>query len=140
MNKNKDYANLRKGRCSETGQYYHIVVTTKNRACIFEKFNLTRKAIYCLKNSDAAALTETLSFVVMPDHIHWLFILRESSISKCIQRMKSQFSRVSGLKVWQEGFYDHGIRSDESLISVARYIVANPLRADLVERVGEYPH
>ena len=140
MKQNKGYANLRKGRHSETGLYYHIVISIKNRARIFENFNLARKVIHCIKDSDTAALTETLSFVVMPDHIHWLFILKESSISKCIRRVKSQFSRVTGLKVWQEGFYDHGIRSDESLINVARYIVANPLRAGLVESVGEYSH
>jgi REP element-mobilizing transposase RayT len=140
MKQNKGYANLRKGRYSEKGLYYHIVITTKNRARIFENFTLARKAIHCLKDSDTAELTETLSFMVMPDHIHWLLILRDSSISKCIQRMKSQFSRVTGLKVWQEGFYDHGIRSDDSLINIARYIVANPLRAGLVESIGEYPH
>ena len=29
---------------------------------------------------------------------------------------------------------------DEDLKSIARYIVANPLRAELAQEIGEYPH
>jgi hypothetical protein len=42
--------------------------------------------------------------------------------------------------LWQKSFYDHGLRSEEDLKGIARYIVANPLRAGLVEHIGEYPH
>jgi hypothetical protein len=31
------------------------------------------------------------------------------------------------------------LRKDEDLQTVARYIVANPLRAGLVEKIGDYP-
>ena len=41
--------------------------------------------------------------------------------------------------VWQSGFYDHRLRSDEDLHAQARYIVANPLRQGLVERLQDYP-
>jgi len=32
------------------------------------------------------------------------------------------------------------MRKEEDLQALARYIVANPLRAGLVKRVGDYPH
>ena len=32
------------------------------------------------------------------------------------------------------------VRRDEDLRGLARYIVANPLRAQLVQRIGDYPH
>jgi hypothetical protein len=32
------------------------------------------------------------------------------------------------------------IRREEDLVSIARYIVANPLRAGIVKSVREYPH
>ena len=35
--------------------------------------------------------------------------------------------------------HDRALRRDEDLLAVARYIVANPLRAGLVRRVGDYP-
>ncbi len=45
----------------------------------------------------------------------------------------------SGEKLWQKGFHDHAVRAEEDLASVARYVVANPLRAGLVKRIGDYP-
>jgi len=34
---------------------------------------------------------------------------------------------------------DHALRSDEDLRAVARYVIANPVRAGLAQRVGGYP-
>lgn len=41
--------------------------------------------------------------------------------------------------VWQKGYYDHALRDEENLAAVARYIVANPLRAGLARNVADYP-
>jgi putative transposase len=131
---------LRKGRHSEVGHTYHVVLSTHNKQPIFIDFNLARKMVLALLESDNNNLTHTLAYVVMPDHIHWLFELKAESLSRCVQRVKSQVSRGIGNTIWQKGFYDHGIRSDESLIRAARYIVANPLRAGLVSKIGDYPH
>jgi REP element-mobilizing transposase RayT len=45
----------------------------------------------------------------------------------------------SGAPVWQRGFHDHALRGDEDVRAIARYIVANPLRAGLVRAIGDYP-
>ncbi len=42
--------------------------------------------------------------------------------------------------MWQKGFHDHAIREEEDLRAVARYVVANPVRAGLVQSVRDYPH
>jgi putative transposase len=131
---------LRKGRHSQIGHTYQVVLSTHNKQPIFINFNLARKMVLALLESDNNNLTHTLAYAVMLDHIHWLFELKAESLSRCVQRVKSQVSREIGYKIWQKGFYDHGIRSDESLIRTARYIVANPLRAGLVSKIGDYPH
>jgi hypothetical protein len=41
--------------------------------------------------------------------------------------------------VWQPGFHDRALRHDESLVTAARYLIANPLRAGLVACPGNYP-
>jgi hypothetical protein len=41
--------------------------------------------------------------------------------------------------IWQRGFFDRAIRKDDDLLGIARYIVANPLRAGIVDSVGDYP-
>jgi len=45
-----------------------------------------------------------------------------------------------GQPVWQRGFHDHAVRREEDLQALARYVVANPVRAGLVQRTGLYPH
>jgi putative transposase len=82
---------------------------------------------------------------LMPDHLHWLFTLGErASLSTTLNRFKSGSTHtVRGLcrdvaQVWQAGYFDHGVRAEEDLRAIARYIVANPLRAGLCRSVGEY--
>jgi REP element-mobilizing transposase RayT len=48
-------------------------------------------------------------------------------------------SQPRDAKVWQSGFHDHALRSEDDLRTVARYIVANPLRAGLVHDLRRYP-
>ena len=136
----KGYSNLRAGRTSIIGHVYHITFSTLHRQPIFSNFQLARTIIQAMMNSDVSKATHTYAYVVMPDHIHWLLTLETDSLSKIVSKTKSEFSRKTGLKVWNQGFYDHGIRSDEKLLTVARYIAANPLRAGLVDRLKDYPH
>ncbi|EGH20668.1 hypothetical protein PSYMO_03873 [Pseudomonas amygdali pv. mori str. 301020] len=81
----------------------------------------------------------------MPDHIHWLLQLNSYSLSRVVQRVKSKsaitINRASGCSgpFWQSGFHDVSIRTEESLLNFARYIVANPVRAGLVKSVRDYP-
>jgi REP element-mobilizing transposase RayT len=41
--------------------------------------------------------------------------------------------------VWQKGYFDRALRWEEDLKVAARYIIANPLRAGLVDQIGDYP-
>lgn len=131
---------IRKGRVSLENRVYHVTLPTLRRQDAFACFDKAQRLKHCIRNSDESGLTETLCFCIMPDHIHWLLKLTSASLSQVIARVKSQYSRDTATKIWQDGFHDHAIRSDESLINVARYIVANPLRAGLVSKVGNYPH
>jgi putative transposase len=83
----------------------------------------------------------------MPDHVHWLLELKASvTLSQVVQQCKSisahHFNKVlnrSG-KVWQAGFHDHALRTEETAVAAARYIIANPVRAGLCNRVEQYSH
>jgi REP element-mobilizing transposase RayT len=67
------------------------------------------------------------------------------TLSSAVQAFKSASSRhvnrVRGSTgpVWAPGFHDHALRRDGDLATVARYVVADPVRAGLVRRVGDYP-
>ena len=137
---------LRKGRFSAPGRAYHITTTTHNRIPIFRDWHLGRFVVRSLYHLRQRGQAETLAFVVMPDHVHWLFILGDDSSLGALVNTWKGFSGKHIRKslggtgpVWQRGFHDHAIRRDEDLRATARYIVANPLRAGLVDDIGQYP-
>ena len=133
--------NLRKGRNSIAGEIYHITTTTLNRENIFQDFYTARAVINSLRQSELLDHTNTLAFVVMPDHLHWLMQLGGSvNLSSVVSGVKSSTAHALGHPIWQSGFYDHALRKEENIQAVARYIVANPLRAGLVKYLGNYPH
>lgn len=85
-------------------------------------------------------------WVLMPDHWHALIALGEAySLSQAINRIKSisaiaiNRERGGSGRVWSKGFHDHALRRDEDAVAVARYVILNPLRAGIVQRVGDYP-
>jgi putative transposase len=43
-------------------------------------------------------------------------------------------------RLWQEGYYEHVIRGDGTTTKIARYVLDNPVRAELVENPEEYPY
>ncbi len=133
--------NLRLGRYSQQNQIYHITFTTINRLPVYQDFAKARVLISILKQTDQQAQTNTFAFVVMPDHIHWLFqLVGTQSLPNIIKSVKAKATIKIGLKLWQAGYYDHAIRKEEDIQDIARYIIANPIRAGLVKRVGDYPH
>ncbi|MCK0715546.1 transposase [Chromohalobacter sarecensis] len=147
-NSNKPgYKALRIGRRSLKGHAYHITTCTHQRQHLFTDWLLARRVIGSMKTLHDDQYVVSLCFVVMPDHIHWLFTLgEEQSLSQVVKRFKGRSAQsinrhlVRQGAVWEEGYHDHLIREEEDWQMVARYIVANPLRAGLVEDIGRYPH
>lgn len=132
---------LRKGRVSLPGQVYHITTVTHDRQPIFAELRAARLLVQALRQAENRDGATTLAFVVMPDHLHWLMQLGDGkSLSRVVGAVKAVSAHAIGRRIWQGGFHDHAVRQEEDLAALARYIVANPLRAGLVERVGDYPH
>ena len=138
---------LRKGRVSIKHQVYMVTIVTRGRRPLLEHLQNGRIVVCSLWFAEMSGDASTLAYVVMPDHVHWLMSLGKTQpLSAVVGRMKRFTSRRlnlhtgnTGRSVWQRGFHDHALRKEEDIRSVARYIVANPIRAGLVKRVGDYP-
>ena len=137
---------LRKGRYSESNRIYFVTSSTYKRRVVFDDFGLGRTLVKELSVEQSRGDLLSLAFVIMPDHFHWLIQLNEgANLSQCMQRTKSRSARALNLRIgssgriWQDGYYDHALRRDEDVAGIARYIVANPLRARLVTTVRDYP-
>ena len=136
---------LRNGRFSEENRIYLVTSVTFRRERIFSHMKLGRILILAMHAEQSAGHVQSLAFVVMPDHFHWLLSLTGGqALSTCVGRVKSRASRLinraSGRhgRMWQDGFHDHAVRKEEDLADIARYVVANPLRAGLVRKIGDY--
>lgn len=135
------YNELRKGRHTEPGHHYFITATTANRGKWFHDLVAARTVVREMKRLDDQSAVESLAWVLMPDHLHWLFILGRS-LGQVMNELKGRSARAintdagrSGA-IWQPAYFDHALRAEEDLKQVARYIVANPLRAGLVQRLS----
>jgi putative transposase len=144
--KKPGHSALRKGRTSSVGQIYFITTTTAKRKPIFENFNAAWTAARTVEDKTILIDAKLLAWVLMPDHFHCLLALdAQKSLQQMMNRLKSASARrvnqALGYKgsLWDKGYYDHALRQEEDLLATARYIVANPVRAGLVKRVGDYP-
>ncbi|MFE3969609.1 transposase [Stenotrophomonas sp. YIM B13575] len=137
---------LRIGRWSQTGNVYAITAVTYARRRWFDDEANVDLLIEALRTVERTGRTCSLAWVIMPDHLHWLIQLRSGTLAGCMQILKSRSGRSIGryvdadTPIWQPGYYDHALRSDECLRMQAMYIAANPVRAGLAARIGEYPY
>jgi putative transposase len=85
-------------------------------------------------------------YVIMPDHIHlFVRIGNELSLSTMMRLLKQDITRAlrvrsPDLRVWQPGFFDHLLRSDESYARKWDYVRMNPVRKNLVVLSEEWPY
>ncbi len=133
--------NLRTDRVSQPYQAYLITTVTRHRYPFFDDHHTARLVSRTLVELDAVGACHNWCYVVMPDHCHWMFSLKGTySLSQTVRMLKGKTSRLAGMPLWQKGFHDHALRHERDLLPTARYVIANPLRAGLVERVGDFPY
>jgi len=80
-------------------------------------------------------------FVLMPDHLHTLVSLNtaQHTIAQIISPWKSYLKKTQNID-WQDGFFEHRIRDDNSLVAKADYLRQNPVRSGLVEKKEDWPY
>ena len=136
---------LRIGRHAEPNRIYLLTTNTLDRKPVFADFALGRLVVHQFRRAQDLGLAKSLAWVVMPDHFHWLVELENCSFRKLMRQTKSLITREVNLSssrvgpLWQQGYHDRALRREEDLVKLARYVVANPLRAGLVEKLGDYP-
>lgn len=116
----------------------HVVLETFGRRAAFVEARLARSVHSLVKSHEL-----TLGAVLMPDHLHWI-VARSTELDDTVGRFKVASSRAAWKcgwqgRLWQLSYFDTLLRSREILLWTQRYIQANPVRAGLVRRIGDYP-
>jgi putative transposase len=127
------------------GLVYHVINRGNNRQEVFRKkadFEAFLAALLELKQRKPF---ELYGYCLLNNHFHLLMRPTGESISRIVQSLLVSHTQRyhrhhgSGGHVWQGRFKSPVIQDDEHLLTVLRYIEANPLRAGLVKQADEYP-
>ena len=121
-----------------------LTLCTNGRAKTFSDHAIIILLLDILHGTCAAHFFEVYAYCFMPDHLHLILVgTRDSSnLSRAIQSFKGKTAaaaRGTGIReLWQKGFYDHVLRSGESLDAAANYMFMNPVRAGFVQQADEW--
>src|SRR5271168_1218463 len=119
----------------EEGLIYHVINRGNNRQPVFTKaadFEAFLRAMQELKERKPFAI---YGYCLLNNHFHLLIQPVGASISRIMQSLLVSHTQRyhkhhrSGGHVWQGRFKSPVIQDDEHLLTVLRYIEANPLRA-----------
>jgi putative transposase len=120
---------------------YFVTFATRDRRSIpsmdCAQFTFQQYAHRAIENFNVALG----SYVIMPDHVH-LFVRgdRSFTLSSWIGGLKRAMCVALKLpRLWQPGFFDHILRSNESYGEKRNYVRENPVRAGLVKGAGDWP-
>ena len=127
------------------GYWYFITTSTFNYHPVFEdpdNASIAVNVLYSLRNQQKLYV---LSWVIMPEHVHFIIVLRKYSLSKIMQEYKKSTSRLvniskntTGRKNWMDGYHDRVIRTDSELRIKINYIHFNPVKRDLAKAPEDY--
>jgi REP element-mobilizing transposase RayT len=124
---------------------YFLTFCTHERKRLFTTADAVLVARTQIERAAAEQSIALLAYCYLPDHVHFLAEgkAEESDCLRFITRAKQfsgfHYKATFGQRLWQRYGFEHILRSEESALSVARYIIENPLRARLVVRVHDYP-
>jgi putative transposase len=92
-------------------------------------------------------------YVIMPDHVHvfvrgdsdfrlsvWVAGLKRAISVALLKEAQATRLPLQGRSLWQPGFFDHILRSDESYAEKWNYVRDNPVRAGLVKDADKWPY
>jgi len=138
---------LRLGRFSEEGSVYFVTTSCYDRQRLFGDPENVRIVFDCLDWLVAHDWIDLHCAIAMPDHLHAVVQLAgRRTLSDVIGSLKRYTGRRirerTGIShpVWQDQYYDHRVRRDESLRDIIRYCWFNPVRKGLVHDPKDYPY
>ena len=127
-----------------TPNYYFVTICTYKKQCLFgtvEHLNGYGQiaAELLLKIPAHFPHASIDKFVVMPNHIHAIIILRETpekskhSLSVILGLYKASVTKelhhsLPDKKIWQKSYFDRIIRNEEGYRNARKYIDENPIR------------
>mgnify|MGYP003592633000 CR=1 FL=1 len=126
---------------------YFITSTTLKRQRILANDSIAAILVREFEDARARHRWAIGSYVVMPDHVHFFCMPGPQAVplSRFMGSWKEWTAKALSRKlsipapIWQERFFDHLMRSDESYAEKWEYVRDNPVRAGLAAEAESWP-
>jgi putative transposase len=133
---------------SNTDAVYFVTICTWNKILYFKNPEIVQYIEQEIDYRSRVAKEVTIfAYCIMPDHLHLLLKLNEGygkSLPNWVAAFKKYNARILSMEfdikpLWQANYYEHIVRKDESLKTIAEYIANNPVRKNMVRQWQDYP-
>ena len=122
-----------------------LTVSTFERHFAFSDPKVAEHTASQLLQLASAQPVEITAYCFMRDHAHVLLRGQDETadIAAAIAHWKQAtgywYRRLKRQRLWQVNYWDRVLRQRDRSTEVIRYIVSNPLRGGLAERLDDYP-
>lgn len=116
---------------------YFVTICTYRRALTFASPRVVGVVRACWKEIPSHFAVDLDVFVVMPNHVHGILMLPRAGHARPLQVVIGSFKAAAarsinvlrgspGAPVWQRGYYERVVRSEDELEALREYVVTNP--------------
>jgi putative transposase len=137
---------LRLGRVFDPSPLYFVTFCTDERNPWLAKDDIHAVFVSFAERAEHDFNVAVGRYVIMPEHIR-LFVRGgpDFVLGRWVGSLKQALAKAggspkAGRQIWQEGFFDHVLRSDESYSEKWNYVRQNPVRGGFVTRAEEWPY
>ncbi len=126
---------------THTEPLYFVTFNTHGRAALLATPAVHERFIAFAREAERRGIAVG-RYVILPDHLH-LFVRGGSDfvLAEWVRMLRRGLSSAitAPLPHWQEGFFDHLVRHDESYAAKWEYVRQNPVRAGLSATPEAWP-
>jgi putative transposase len=129
-----------------TSPVYFVTFCTHERQRFLAKNEVHTAFVLFAKRAKNNFNVAVGRYVIMPDHVH-LFVRGDYNfrLGPWIGTLKQALAKAAMLsrakgQIWEEGFFDHVLRTNESCSQKWNYVRENPVRAGLVKSAADWPY
>ncbi len=127
-------------------QFYHVINRGNARNRVFHKSGDYLSFIDLMEEASARYPVKLFNYCLMPNHFHFVAEPQRAQDLSCwmqwlmtshVRRYHAHYASTG--HVWQGRFKSFLIEEDSHLVTVARYVEANPVRASLALSSAAWP-
>lgn len=126
---------------------YLVTACTCDEVPLFREFRFGRLAVQALTRTAGITRVTTLGYMLLPERLQWLVAVDDDTrLAGAVRYFKEESSRTLAracggacLPVWERLHDCYALRGAGDLGTAVRHLLATPLRAGLVQDLGDYP-